>query len=97
MSNKFMEEYSRSVPENVEKIVLKPLECTKKKNHRKCQVAAYCRFSTDMDEQQGSIETTKKCVYGNDSVKSRMEAGRDLADEGFRDKCCRAVRCFFAW
>lgn len=82
MSNKFMEEYSRNVPENVEKIVLKPLECTKKKNHRKCQVAAYCRVSTDMDEQQGSIETQKN-VY-TEMIQSNPEwrlAGI-YADEG---------------
>lgn len=82
MFNKAIEEYSRNLPENVEKIVLNPPESTKKKKHKKCRVAAYCRVSTDMEEQQGSIEAQKNVYKEMIQSNPEWQLAGIYADEG---------------
>ncbi len=45
---------------------------------RKMRVAAYCRVSTEEEEQQGSFETQKLYYTEKNQLNLRMGTGRDL-------------------
>lgn len=69
-------------PGNMEKIVLEPRRMAAKKRPETYRVAAYCRVSTDTDEQLGSFEAQVRAYTALIEAKPGWELAGIYADEG---------------
>lgn len=68
---------------NVERIVLEPRRRININTQKRSRVAAYCRVSTDMEEQQGSFEGQVKTYTALIRSHADWELAGIYADEGF--------------